>query len=382
MMNTNSVENQNRKCRWGFIGSSTIGRRNWLSIFNSGNGLIKAVASRNVSRATEFVNRCQALHPFPTPPKSVAGYDAILSDPDIDAVYIPLPTGLRKEWVIKAAEHGKHVLCEKPCAVGYQDLVEMTAACQQHHVQFMDGVMFVHSDRLNRLRDTIKHPTELGEIRRITSQFCFNGGEEFEKSNIRMDYALEPAGCLGDLGWYNIRFSLCLMDNQLPVELEGRTLRAPHSIDAQVAVPLEFAGNMRFENGVESSFYCSFVTALTQWARITGTEGEIAIEDFVLPHYGRPPSFDFIYTDNDNQLCDFKLHHHRKSILADEYSGGTIDSSETKLFRRFGELVISGQPDPHWPEISLKTQLVMNGLLQSARVSKKLQLVNDNYQEN
>ena len=67
-------------------------------------------------------------------------------------VYIPLPTGIRKEWVLRAARAGKHVVCEKPCAVSVRDLVEMLEACRRHRVQFMDGVMFMHSRRLELMR--------------------------------------------------------------------------------------------------------------------------------------------------------------------------------------------------------------------------------------
>ncbi len=71
----------------------------------------------------------------------------------MDAVYIPLPTGLRQEWVVRAAEAGKHVICEKPCAVSAADLSEMISACRKNRVQFMDGVMFMHNPRLGRVRE-------------------------------------------------------------------------------------------------------------------------------------------------------------------------------------------------------------------------------------
>ena len=74
----------------------------------------------------------------------------MLAAKDVDALYIPLPTGLRKEWVIRAAQAGKHIVCEKPCAINAADLREMVDACRQHRVQFMDGVMFMHSRRLDK----------------------------------------------------------------------------------------------------------------------------------------------------------------------------------------------------------------------------------------
>jgi len=82
-----------------------------------------------------------------------------------------LPTGLRQEWVLRAAQAGKHVVCEKPCATSVADLQEMVEACRLHGVQFMDGVMFMHSQRLPLLRKVLDDGQNVGEVRRITSAF-------------------------------------------------------------------------------------------------------------------------------------------------------------------------------------------------------------------
>ena len=128
-------------CRWGILCTAGIARKNWEAIKNSGNGTIVAVASRSVEKAQTFVDECQAEVAFAQAPEAVGGYDELLARADIDAVYIPLPTGLRKEWVIKAAQAGKHVMCEKPCAINATDLAEMIAACKANNVQFMDGII-------------------------------------------------------------------------------------------------------------------------------------------------------------------------------------------------------------------------------------------------
>ena len=144
----------NRVCRWGILSAANIARKNWLAIKNSENAVITAVASRSVAKAQQFIDECQAHSSFETKPVAVGSYEELLQNPNIDAVYIPNPTGLRKEWVIKAAEAGKHVLAEKPVGCDSAEVVEMIAACQKHKVQFMDGVMFMHSNRLNQLRET------------------------------------------------------------------------------------------------------------------------------------------------------------------------------------------------------------------------------------
>src|SRR5687767_12355322 len=101
--------------RWGILGTANIARKNWKAIRNSGNGLLTAVASRELGRSRQFIAECQAAAPHPEPPRALGSYDELIRAKDVDALYIPLPTGLRKEWVLRAAAAGKHVVCEKPC---------------------------------------------------------------------------------------------------------------------------------------------------------------------------------------------------------------------------------------------------------------------------
>ncbi|MFM7604302.1 MAG: Gfo/Idh/MocA family protein, partial [Prosthecobacter sp.] len=126
-------------CRWGILGAAFIARKNWQAIREAGNAMLVAVASRDLNRAQAFIDECQAQVPHPIVPQAMDSYEALLARRDIDAVYIPLPTGIRKEWVIHAAQAGKHVLVEKPVGCELNDVAEMVAACEKHGVQFMDG---------------------------------------------------------------------------------------------------------------------------------------------------------------------------------------------------------------------------------------------------
>ncbi|MCA9195865.1 MAG: Gfo/Idh/MocA family oxidoreductase, partial [Planctomycetales bacterium] len=169
-------------------------------------------------------------------PAAVSSYEALLGRDDIDAVYIPLPTALRHEWVIRAAEAGKHVIGEKPAALNASQVREMLQACQEHQVQYMDGVMFMHSGRMPIVRQLLDDGDSLGQLRRLYGQFSFAGDEEFGRANIRTDSRLEPHGCLGDLGWYLIRYFLWVMNGQLPTHVQGRSLsqlqgnESPHPV--------------------------------------------------------------------------------------------------------------------------------------------------------
>src|SRR3954454_7856866 len=155
-------------CRWGILGTANIARKNWRAIRNAPNATLVAVASRARERADHFSAECQAAVPFAVPPASCGSYQELLERSDIDAVYIPLPTGVRKEWVLRAAKAGKHILCEKPCGVTAADVRAMLDACRASRVQFMDGVMFMHSQRLTLLRKTLDDGASVGAVHRVT----------------------------------------------------------------------------------------------------------------------------------------------------------------------------------------------------------------------
>jgi predicted dehydrogenase len=352
-----------KKVRWGILGAANIARKNWQGIRNAGNSTVVAVASRNADRACQFIAECQLEAPMDTPPVAFGNYEAVLRDPNVDAVYIPLPTGVRKEWVIRAAEAGKHVLCEKPCGTNLADLQEMIEACARHQVQFMDGVMFMHSARLPKLRQTLD--TGIGELKRITSVFSFLGSEEFFATNIRASSALEPFGCLGDLGWYCIRLALWAMNGRLPERVTGRVLSVAAAGGKEVAT--EFSGELFFENGVSSGFYCSFLTETEQWAHISGSNGLVRMNDFVLPFFGSEVAFKLSKPTFEVRGCDFDMSSHTQRVTVREYSNSHPSSQETNLFRNFAEIVQSGKLVSYWPEIALKTQKVMEGCWQSSK---------------
>ncbi|MCI0704508.1 MAG: Gfo/Idh/MocA family oxidoreductase [Planctomycetia bacterium] len=348
-------------CRWGILGAANIARKNWKAIRLAENAILTAVASREPSRAKAWIDACQSECPFPTAP-TACGYDDLLKRPDVDAVYIPLPTGIRREWVVKAASAGKHILCEKPCGPNANDLRAMLDACKAKGVQFMDGVMFMHGKRLPLLRSVLDDNETVGQLRRITSQFSFAAGDDFLKNNIRVSSSMEPLGCLGDLGWYNIRFALWAMKYAMPTKVSGRLLTEHAS-----GVPLEFSGELFWPNGVSSSYYCSFNTELQQWAHISGTKGSIAVRDFVLPYYGCESEFVADRPVFNVKGTSYHWESHPKRFAVNEYSDGAPDAQETNMIRTFSNLVLSGKPDPMWGDIALKTQVVLDACLRSAR---------------
>lgn len=356
-----------RICRWGILSTAGIAMKNWHSIAASGNGHVVAVASRSVDKAQAFIDACQASVPVPQEVDAVGTYEELLGRDDIDAVYIPLPTGIRTDWVVKAANAGKHVMVEKPVGVSAADVQAMIDACNANSVQFMDGVMFMHSARMPEIQKALDDGESVGEIRRIASQFSFCADEEWVGSNIRVSSSLEPAGCLGDLGWYTIRMTLFAMNFEMPKEVRGRILSGAKRPDSPHEVPMEFQGELHFESGVSATFYNSFRGNHQQWINISGTKGYLEVKDFVLPYYGNTVSFEVGNHDFVGDGCHFSMEKYLRTVSVNEYSNNHATAQETNLFRNFASLVLKGPLDPHWPEISLKTQQVLDAALNSAQ---------------
>lgn len=340
-----------------------------------GNARVAAVASRQVAAAQRFIDECSAQVPQIEPPLALGSYTELLDRDDIDAVYIPLPTALRHEWVVRAAQAGKHVIGEKPAALNAEQVADMLNVCQQHNVQYMDGVMFMHSQRLplvRRLLDAASscepsvERASIGQLRRMASHFSFAGNDEFQASNIRTHSELEPYGCLGDLGWYCVRFFLWAMHGLMPVEVRARCLTELRGQQSPAGVPGEFSAELIFPGGVSANFYCSFVTENQQWLHLSGSRGYLRIDDFVLPYQGCEVAVhlgqDAFAIDN----CAFHMEHHATRHAVREMDAGHQTSQEVRMFQHFSDLVLSGRREAAWPKWTLDTQRVLDACFSSA----------------
>lgn len=356
----------NKVCRWGILGTAGIARKNWKAIKLSGNAAVTAVASRSEESAQRFIDECSSQVPPSQTPTALGSYEELLKRDDVDAVYIPLPTALRYEWVVKAAEAGKHVIGEKPAANNAKEVAEMLDACKQNGVQYMDGVMFMHSKRLPLIRQYLDDTESVGTIRRIASGFSFAGDEEFRTSNIRTHSELEPYGCLGDLGWYCSRMFMWIVGGDLPTEVRARVLTPLQGSSSPGTVPGEFTAELTFPNNISATFYNSFITENQQWVHVSGSKGYMRVDDFVLPYHGPEVAF---YVGNDSftvDNCEFHMEHHLQRHAANEYDANLDGAQEVQLFRNFSSIVLSGELDESWPEWTLKTQKVLDACFESA----------------
>ena len=247
----------NRPLRIGILGAARIASNFIAGARLSSRVEIAAVASRDASRAETFA-RTHGIAFVPS-------YDHLLADPDIDAVYIPLPHNLHAPWSIAAARAGKHVLCEKPLALSEAEALEMFAAADAAGVVLLEGYPFLYQPQTLEIERLIAERT-LGEIQSIYAAcgFTLTNPEDF-----RLDPAL-GGGALLDAGCYPVSF-IRQMTGARPVRVEA-VARWNGGVDQTLAATLEFA------SGTIAQVNCSFATGLHRFAVIAGSTGIIETE--------------------------------------------------------------------------------------------------------
>lgn len=244
--------------RWGILGTANIAVRSFLpGLRAAGGGTAVAVAGRDLSRAEEFAARNGVG-------RGVRGYEAVVEDPEIDAIYIPLPNALHAEWTIAALEAGKAVLCEKPLCLTTEEAEKVTAVARRSARPLWEAFVFPYHPQTARLRDLLAEGV-VGELREVWSSFTFQIGGT---GNIRLDAAL-GGGALYDVGCYPVRLAQFLF---------GRDAVAGHgvAVRSEAGVDIETAGVLEFAPG-RLLLSCSFDLPHTTYTRLVGTAGEIRL---------------------------------------------------------------------------------------------------------
>ncbi len=318
--------------RWGILSTAKIGTKVCRAIRRAAGTEIVSVASRTQERAEAWAKDHDV-------PRAVGSYQELLDDPSIDAVYIPLPPSMHFEWTIRAAERGKHVLCEKPLARNAAEATQMAAACQQLGVQLMDGVMWVHHDRTAAMRQQLNSGS-LGRLRRVTAGFSFNW-DEIPAENIRLKPEL-AGGALGDLGYYCVR-AIWWTFGELP-ERVFATARYFNDVEMNLSALLWF------RDGRMASFDCGFDTTYRKWFEIAGTHGSLVCDDFVVPW--------------SEDKARFWLHD-EAGKNSEHVTPGCVQ--EVRMIENFCDAVRSGNLDDRWPADAITTTRICDALAESAR---------------
>ena len=320
-----------QRVRWGVLSTSNIGRVAVNpAIQNSCNGELLAVASRDLKRAQEFADAAQI-------PLAYGNYLELLRDEAIQAVYIPLPNSLHWEWTIRAAEHGKHVLCEKPLALSEKECRAMESAAATNGVQLMEAFMYRFHPRTQRVIELIRAET-IGQPRMIRSSFSFRLSN---LSNIRLDREL-GGGALMDVGCYCVNVSRTLAGRE-PVELQAMARMGSSQVDE------ELVGTLRFPGDLLAQFDCALTLERREEFEIAGPLGSLVVPSAFLPGTG-----------------DTRIQHHKgRSGISEETVGGA--DQYQLMVEHFAECVLNQDTPRYSAHEAARNMRVIEALYRSAK---------------
>ncbi len=245
--------------RWGILSPARIAVEKVIpGIRKADRCEVVALASRDPDRARTAADRLAI-------PSAHASYESLLSDGDVDAVYIPLPNHLHSEWTIAAARAGKHVLCEKPLALSAADAQQMADVCASEGVRLMEAFMYRLHPSWEAVRELVDSG-RIGELRSVQSWFSYFNDDPRNIRNIR-EYG---GGALLDIGCYSVNLSRMLFRGE-PIGVQAAVTRDP-TTDTDVLT----TAILEFERGV-ATFTCSTRAEPDQRVHVYGTEGRISI---------------------------------------------------------------------------------------------------------
>ncbi|EYU24321.1 hypothetical protein ABFS82_03G011700 [Erythranthe guttata] len=340
--------------RFGIIGCANIARKVSRAILLSRNSTIVAVGSRSLEKAAAFARD----NGFPESARAYGSYDAVLEDPEVDAVYVPLPTSLHLRWAVLAARRKKHLLLEKPVALNVGELDEILAECESSGVQYMDATMWMHHPRTAEMKAFLSDSQRFGQLKAVHSIFSYNSGPDFLKNDVRIKPDLDALGALGDTGWYCIRAILWAADYTLP-----KTVTALSSAEFNEAgVNLSCGASLIFHDGQIATFYCSFLSNLTMEISLLGENGYLRVHDFVIPFQENVGAF---YASANTKFAELSIGIEPAPI---EHLVRTDVPQEALMVEEFSSLVRkvkengSEEIEKFWAIISRKTQLVVDAV--------------------
>lgn len=252
------------KIRWGVLGTAKIAVTQGIpAITRSENSELYAIASRNPEKLEQFRGICPNLYD---------SYEKLLADPDIQAVYIPLPNHLHCEWTKKALSSGKHVLCEKPLAMTYDECLQMAESAKKNGKLLMEAFMYRHTNKSKMIADIVKSD-RLGEIRYMRSEFGF---EISDPQNIRLRKKT-GGGALFDMGCYPVNF--CNWIAQLTgtkIDNADAYFVTRKDMDGEY-VDVRCNARINYENGMTAVTASWFDSTPFQYAEIVGRKATLKI---------------------------------------------------------------------------------------------------------
>lgn len=253
--------------KWGVLGTAYIFERDTAEgMRQAGNCELYAIAGRSMEKAQAFKEKYGFR-------KAYGSYDELLADPEVEAVYVPMPNTLHKEWTIKALNAKKHVLCEKPMAPNAAEAAEMFAAAKANGVVLMEAFAYQHSPFVAAVRAEIDKGT-IGDVRYMEAALITS---DYDLSNIRMRRET-LGGSVYDIGVYSCSLILRMLGKE-PEKVQAISTFSEQNVDMFTSVLMEFEGNVR------AQFNCGMVLATEKNSaldrfQIHGTRGSIEAVKF------------------------------------------------------------------------------------------------------
>jgi predicted dehydrogenase len=245
--------------RWGLLSTANINGKLLAGARGTDEATVVAVASRDRGRAEDFAREhgIERAH---------GSYEDLLADPEVDAIYNPLPNSMHVEWSIRALEAGKHVLCEKPMSRRPAEVEEAFAAAERAGRVLEEAFMWRHHPQALRLRELLDEGA-VGTLRLVTSSFSFPLADV---SNIRMQGSID-GGSLMDVGCYCVS-GLRLVAGE-PERVSAEQVIGGEDVDVALAATLRFPGD------VIGSFHCGFSIGNRRHLEAIGDEGSLFLAD-------------------------------------------------------------------------------------------------------
>ncbi len=326
-----------QRLRYGVIGCANILRRDLIRGFRAAaNAEPYAIASRTLAKAQQWAADLGI-------PRAYGSYEELLADPHIDAVYIPLPNHLHGEWTIKAAQAGKHVLCEKPLALDAAEAQRMADACAQAGVVLLEAFMYRFHPQTVRLQQLVADEV-VGPLKVVRGGFSF-----FMNYNDNVRWTREwGGGGLMDVGCYPISLTRLLLGAE-PTTAYAAATFSPTDVDEVLT------GLLRFPGERHMIFDCAFRAAGGQSMTFIGERGRIEAPVAFL--HGLGPTTITIHREGRVEAIECGP--------ADEYQ---------LMIEAFGRAVLQGEPLPVTPADAVGNMRAIDALLQSARTGVPVSL--------
>jgi len=316
------------KLRWGLLGTARINRQIIPALRNSKLSELCAVASRSLRHAEEYAREWKI-------PNVYASYSDLLAQPNIDVVYNSLPNHLHTEWTIKAAQVGKHVLCEKPFALSLKEAENMAAAAERSGVYLTEALVYRHFVQTRKVLEIIRSG-EIGDVLVTRGEFTFT----LTRPD---DFRWKPefgGGSIWDVGCYPVSF-IQMISGGVPHTVFGMQRLAPSGVDET------FIGQMHYSGDILGQFTSSFNLPHHTSVEIQGTRGMLALPS----PFGISDDNVVILTKNDTKKqFNFKIHNRFQNLIDD-----------------FAKSIIDKEPPLITPLESCQIIATLEGLLESAK---------------